>query len=186
MAKRNQAKKEREARLAEMRGKSKPVTLSKPAGASNDLRGLSASKMLKLGSAKGTKSDRKLLLTAQMREKAAAGYKVQLSSNVPSTTKVNLPQPEETKAPDVARSFPKVTSSPKVIFPPSHQKISSLPTSSAAPKPSKVASVKKPVPLPADILSPMSTYEISDREHSDTDDSDSESEHKMKKAVRAP
>jgi hypothetical protein len=101
--KRNKAAADRMARLAEIRGKSKPVAGSKSV-AVNELPALSASKILHLGSAKDSKSDRKGLLTAQMREKAAAGLKMQKSSKVVASSngipasKVNKSQQRQLKA----------------------------------------------------------------------------------------
>lgn len=190
-AKRNKNTADRMARLAEIRGKSKPVASTK-SGTMKDLPALSSSKALKLGSAKtkDLKSDRKLLLTAQMREKAAASLK----SNVPAAAKApssssklissSQPKNEQTRAPtntakpatsDVqSQPITKITASPKVVA----QKKQVAPSSSA--KVAKSSSSKKKAARP-DVLSPMSTYEMSDREQSDTDESESESHHHRQK-----
>lgn len=183
------------ARLAEIRGKSKPVASSSKSRAVKDLPVLSSSKALKLGSAKAkeSKNDRKLLLTAQMREKAAAGLKTHVPAKVPSSSSkpiASQPKSKSAKAPTNAskaatstaqvaasaqsQSAPKITASPSVV----RQMKQVAPMSST--KSLKSSSKKKAAPRP-DVLSPMSTYEMSDREQSDTDDSDSESHHHRQK-----
>jgi hypothetical protein len=260
------------ARLAEIRGKSKPVAGSKSVAA-KELPALSASKRLQLSSsAKDAKSDRKGLLTAQMREKAAAGLKRQKSSKVIGSSKgIVVSQQEQAKAHESvapvvceqsktktketvssAVSQQKQANAQESVAPVASQRtqantqetissvvsqqkqaeaqesvasvasyqtqakkketeasvlsqqiaqesvasvqISASPkvflakkpgesTASAAPRSvSKImaSSAKKAPPRP-DILSPMSTYEISDREQSDTDDSDSDCDQKRNK-----
>lgn len=201
-AKRNKCTADRMARLAEIRGKSKPIASTSKSGAVKDLPVLSSSKALKLGSAKAkdSKNDRKLLLTAQMREKAAAGMKSHVpaaakapSSSKPVATKIasssskpvapHHQQQSETARADAtsatssarpivaassqSQSAPKITASPKVVVQVKKAMASSSKKKKVAPRP--------------DVLSPMSTYEMSDREQSDTDDSDSESHHHRQK-----
>jgi len=208
-AKRNKCTADRMARLAEIRGKSKPVASSSKSGAVKDLPVLPSSKALKVGSAKAkdSKHDRKLLLTAQMREKAAAGLKAHVPAKLPTSSKLtssSQQQSEPAKAPSSAakvakapssatkvaasattivavaasaqsQSAPKITASPLKAL----QMKQVAPASSA--KSAKPSSKKKDAPRP-DVLSPMSTYEMSDREQSDTDDdSDSESHHHRQK-----
>lgn len=192
-AKRTKCTADRMARLAEIRGKSIPV-----AAASKELPALSASSALKLGSAKSkdSKQDRKLLLTAQMREKAAAGLKSHASTKLPSSTKVIASQQQKSepvKAPTSAKkamtasstSVVPTESAPKIAASPmkAHQLIQVAPASSAKSVKASSSKKKKAAPRP-DVLSPMSTYEMSDRDQSDTDDSESEGyHHRQKKKV---
>lgn len=199
--KRDKVAAERSKRLADMRGKSKPVASIAKSGAVPDLPVLSSSKALKLGSAraKDSTSERKMQLTAQMREKAAAG-----KANIPLSSKLDItsqttsepvqPVTNVVKAPSnrnastvattttvattahsQCQSAPKITASPSLV-----KKMKDLASKTSA-KSTKASSSKKKSAHRPDVLSPMSTYEMSDREQSDTDDSESESYHHRKK-----
>jgi hypothetical protein len=190
-------KADREKRLADLRGKSKPApSVSK--STVSDLPALSSSKAFKLGSAKANdvKADRKLQLNAQMREKAKARGTVPLSSTLGTTSKLSKAvkpssssvKPAVTGVLTVAataysqsKSASKITASPSLVK--EMKQLSSQSTAKSA-KPSASGSKNKaPAPRP-DVLSPMSTYEMSDREQSDTDDSESESyQHRKRKNV---
>lgn len=201
-AKRNKCTADRMARLAEIRGKSKPVASAKSV-TTKDLPVLSATKGLKLGSAKAkdSKSERKLLLTAQMREKAAlksqaaaataatAKAPVMASSSSSSSSSSKLVSSQQQQQTSELQALaPPATSATNV---PSSSKVTASPVkallqkkqvaSSSSGKATKASSSKKKKASRPDVLSPMSTYEMSDREHSDSDESESESYHHRKR-----
>jgi hypothetical protein len=74
-----------------------------------------------------------------------------------------------------SQSVPKITASPSVVA-----QMKQVASASAS-KPVKASSSKKKFTARPDVLSPMSTYEMSDREHSDSDDSESEDHHHQPK-----
>ena len=198
--KRNKCTADRMARLAEIRGKSKPVASSK-SGAVKDLPVLSSSMALKLTKAKDTKCDRKVLLAAQMREKATGLKTQQLSSKVLSSSKPNATQlqNESAKAPSSEAAAVEALSASATMAPASEMQttsveMQSVPKITASPsvvdqmkqitstvKPAKASSLKKKSGARPDVLSPMSTYEMSDRDQSDSDDSETESRRQKKK-----
>ncbi len=186
-AKRDQVKADRTKRLEEIRGKSKPIPGVSKATAPGLPSLSSSSKALKLGSAKTKegKTDRKVQLTTQMREKAKALGTVPLSSTLASTSKQSSAPSAATASvstvsvSDHSQSKPifKVTASPSLV-----KQMKQVAASHSVTKPVKTSSSKKKSSAHRpDILSPMSTYEMSDREQSDTDDSESESYQQRKK-----
>lgn len=202
-SKRDKAAAERAKRLAEIRGKSKPVEGVSKSGATSDLPVLSSSKTLKLGVAKAKdgKPERKILLNAQMREKAGLKAPTLAAASAPLSSKLNSTsqKPSElatsvAKAPPTSnttttttvaasaqsqsQSAPKITASPSLVK--QMKQVASLSTAKSA-KASSSKKKKKSAAPRQDVLSPMSTYEMSDREQSDTDDSESESHHHRKK-----
>ena len=198
--KRDQVKAARTKRLEDIRGKSKPIPGVSKATASGLPALSSSSKALKLGSAKtkeAGKTDRKLQLATQMREKAKALGAVPLSSTLGATSKQSSALPSKpvttvvkatttsvltvaAAAHSQSTSVSKITASPSLV-----KQMKQVAASQSVTKSVKASSSKKKKSAHRpDILSPMSTYEMSDREQSDTDDSESESyKHRQRKKV---
>lgn len=183
-----QAKKEaRQAKIAEMRAKSKPVASSKialkPKEYSTTLSSLNAA-------SKGTSSTKKNLTTL-MREKAAAlAYKNKMTPSVSKTgtttlgsaNKRNLPFTNNSNNSNIAAMQDSLGTTLKQGM--SYDTLGT--TLKQGPVYDSLGTTLKHGPLlkESKVMSPMDTYDISDRENSDTDDSDSDSENeKQKKKV---
>lgn len=181
-----QAKKEaRQAKIAEMRAKSKPVTSSKIALKSKEY----STTLSSLNAAsKGTNSTKKNL-TTQMREKAAAlAYKSKLTPSVSKTgttktlgseNKRNLPFSNSSNNFNIAAAQDSLGTTLKqgTVYDTLGTTLKQGSVYDSLGTTLKHGSSFKE----SKVMSPMDTYDISDRENSDTDDSDSDSENETQK-----
>ncbi len=180
----------RKARLAEMRQKAKPTTAgvssaTKPPPSNSKYGVPSTLKKMASNSALG-ESNKPNSILAKMREKAAAGGKSSENASVPAPPKKPTAAPTAS-ATAVQRVSQVTTSAPPLAKKPSPAKalktIHDPANKPAAPEPKK-PSPKKPVEKP---LSPMQTYDMSDRDEESDSESDSDEEYdrqKPRKSVR--
>jgi hypothetical protein len=146
----------RKQRLAEMRGKSKPLSTSNTSLSSATK--VAAASATKLVASSTTKTDEKrTLLNAKIREKHAA-LKNQGLASTNSTGASALKSTGLTSSKETPRLEP-----PKLVSKPLNQSYSSVKHSVKFQPDSSVRSKA---------MSPLDTYEISDREESDSDESD--------------
>jgi len=161
----------RKARLAELRAKSKPVPSAKhdsvhnynPSGGTL-MTAAQVAKAKAMSTAEKQKEEKKKLLAAQMREKHFAEAKKQ-TAVAPTAAAPSVPaipsQNSNLHVPSAAQPQPNVHS----------QQYQSKPKTPS-----------QPVPRP-EVLSPMDTYEMSDREESDSSDYDSDEDEKARKKI---
>ena len=180
----------RKARLAELRAKSKPVTVAKTDGGSGSLTVAaaplpSAAKAKALSTAEKQKEEKRKLLAAQMREKhfaetAAAKKQEETTDATTATTK-----PEAASATKTAAAAPVIPAMSSTPSQPVQQANQQQPHSQKQQQQQQRVKSKTPPQQKTtrpDIMSPMDTYEMSDREE-DSSDYDSEEEAKPKKRI---
>ena len=182
----------RKARLAELRAKSKPVPVSKADGGSVGGSSLtavaapltSAAKAKELSTAEKQKEEKRKLLAAQMREKHFAETAA-AKKQAETTATVSKPvAAAETAAAAAAPVIPAMSSTPSQPAQQQQQqakaqqpKLQQQPQQQSKPKTPPQPKTARP-----EILSPMDTYEMSDRDE-DSSDYDSEEEEKPKKRI---
>ena len=156
----------RKQRLAELRGKSKPLSsavssssksqaLKSTHNKQNDAAAQTASSMSKLMPTNPREEDKRTLMTAKIREKHAA---LKVVTHQPFQT-VTAAEAVSTKAPAVVKTV-QIKPAVAPVWPP---------------LPEKTQIYEDPPPPPANELnlrSPLDTYQISDRDESDSDESD--------------
>jgi hypothetical protein len=187
-----QAAEARKQRLADMRGKSKPVALA--TAPKTQIAPLSTSKLLNK-SATASKSGldlKKTTLASKMREKHATLQTQSVSSQPPSSSMKSTPTPirsagvfeaksgnSQIENENTLKTSTEVVSEANVVNPPPCVESAPDARQTKTPAAAQAESLKK-------ARSPMDTYEISDRDESDSEsDSDEEDESKAKKKVRA-
>ena len=180
----------RKARLAELRAKSKPVTVAKTDGGSGSLT-VAAAPLASAAKAKGLstvekqKEEKRKLLAAQMREKhfaeTAAAKKQEETADVTTATT----KPEAASATKTAAAAPVIPAMSSTPSQPVQQANQQQPHSQKQQQQQQRVKSKTPPQQKTtrpDIMSPMDTYEMSDREE-DSSDYDSEEEAKPKKRI---
>mmetsp|Transcript_322 Transcript_322/g.428 ORF Transcript_322/g.428 Transcript_322/m.428 type:complete len:640 (-) Transcript_322:118-2037(-) len=158
----------RKARIAEIRGKSKPVALGKINLPAKNLS--AASKFVASSSNSADQEDKRKLLAAQMREKAAAALKKPVVAMPPAMSMAGSQMDKASKF--EGSSSGQMNSS------------SFQPPADLAHSQHAIASAKKQnLPARPEIRSPMDTYEISDRDESDSEDESDYEDSQPKKKV---